>query len=107
MLLTFIKAFGNNCLSALIGFLKLGSHFGVIGAVYWIYGVFKVVNLYMYPLVNWAYGAAANVSQLSVGGLLILLLTLVPVPLAAAAGYYCGNSEISLKNKLLYVKEKE
>jgi len=73
----------------------------------WIYGVFKVVNLYMYPLVNWAYGAAANVSQLSVGGLLILLLTLVPVPLAAAAGYYCGNSEISLKNKLLYVKEKE
>ena len=72
-----------------------------------IYGVFKMANYYIFPLIDFAYGAADSVSQISLGGLLILLLTLVPVPLAAALGYYCGNKEISIKNKLIYVKEKK
>ena len=73
----------------------------------WLYGIFKAANYYLYPLVNWAYGSAMTVSEISIVGLLILLLTMVPIPLAAGLGYYFGNSEISLKNKLLYVKEKK
>ncbi len=72
-----------------------------------IYGVFKIVNYYLYPLVNLAYGEAISLSQLPFGSLALLLLTLIPIPLAAWLGYYCGNSEISIKNKIVYSKEKK
>ncbi len=72
-----------------------------------IYGIFKIVNYYLFPLVGWGYGSAATVADISVGGLLLLALTLVPIPLAATLGYYFGNSEVSIKNKIVYAKEKK
>lgn len=72
-----------------------------------IYGIFKIANYYLFPLVTAAYGSAMNVAGISIGGLALLLLTLVPIPLAAGLGYYFGNSEISIKNKIVYVKEKK
>lgn len=72
-----------------------------------IYGIFKIVNYYLFPLVGWGYGSAATVGDISAGGLLLLALTLIPIPLAATLGYYFGNSEVSIKNKIVYVKEKK
>ena len=69
--------------------------------------LFKIANYYMFPIVNLFVGSAETVSQISWGGIAGLSLTLVIVPAVATLGYYCGNSEISLKEKLIYVKKKE
>jgi len=69
--------------------------------------LFKISNYYMFPIVNAFVGAAKTVSDISWGGIAGLAVSLLFVPAIATLGYYCGNSEISLKEKLIYVKKKE
>lgn len=69
--------------------------------------IYRTFNYYMFPLVDAAFGAAKTAGELSVGGLLLLLVTLIPMPLACSVGYYCGNNEISLRDKFVYAKDKE
>lgn len=70
-------------------------------------GIFKIANYYMFPLIDLCYKGAESAAGIPVWGMLCLLLTLVPVPLIAHIGYYCGNNEISLGDKFIYAKTKE
>ncbi len=70
-------------------------------------GIFRIFNYYMFPIVDLAFGNATVPADISLGGFAILLLTLLPIPLIAALGYYCGYKEISVKDKLIYASNKE
>ncbi len=70
-------------------------------------GLFKIINYYLFPIVDLCYSGAASAAEIPVWGMLLLLLTLVPIPVVAAVGYYCGNSEIVLGDKFIYVNRKE
>ncbi len=69
--------------------------------------VYRTFNYYMLPIVDAAFGAAKTAGELSVGGFLLLLVTLLPLPLVCSFGYYCGNNEISLRDRFIYAKDKE
>ncbi len=70
-------------------------------------GLFKIANYYLFPLVELCFSGAQSASEIPVWGMLLLLLTLVPVPALSTLGYYCGNSEIVLTDKIIYVNHKE
>ena len=70
-------------------------------------GIFKIANYYLFPFVDLCYKGAESSAGIPVLGMLLLALTLVPIPLVAHIGYYCGNNEISLGDKFIYAKTKE
>lgn len=70
-------------------------------------GLYKIANYYMFPLIDLCYKGAETSAEISVLGMLCLLVTLIPIPLVAHIGYYCGNNEISLGDKFVYAKTKE
>ncbi len=71
-------------------------------------GLFKIANYYLFPLIDLCYAGAQSAAEIPFIGVALLLVTLVPVPALAWLGYYCGNNEISLTDKIIYVnKEKK
>lgn len=79
----------------------------IFGFVPGIFTVFKIVNYYMFFLTELFAGGAVATADISWGGMAGLALSLVFVPAFAAFGYYCGNNEISLREKFIYKKKEK
>ena len=68
--------------------------------------IYRIVNYNMYPIIEFATRGAENAQGVPTWALLLLLVTLIPIPAISALGYYCGIKGISIKDKIVYKKDK-
>ena len=70
-------------------------------------GAFKTANYYLFPLVDAVSGSASTANDLSILSVLGLISCMLFIPAFAVLGYFCGSNEISIKEKLLYIKKEK
>ncbi len=68
--------------------------------------IYRILNYNMYPIIEFATRGAQSAQDIPVWAFFLLLVTLIPVPLISAFGYYCGVNGISIKEKIVYKKDK-
>lgn len=68
--------------------------------------IYRLINYNMYPIIEVATRGAENAGGVPAWAFLMLFVTLIPVPAISAFGYYCGIKGISIKEKIVYKKDK-
>ncbi len=79
--------------------------FGLFSSSLYLF-IYRLLNYNMYQIIELATKGAQNAQELPIWSFLLLLVTLVPIPAISALGYYLGTKDISIKEKIMYKKDK-